>query len=309
MDRSDIIENQTIKISDLRKVNGIGEKTIQRIKETLLNKNDYVSQYDPSIHLNINNIYEGDCLELMNGIPDKSIDMILCDLPYGTTACVWDSIIPFEPLWEQYERVIKDNGAIVLFGSQPFTTKLIESNFDLFRYELIWDKTFGRQPQLANIQPMKRHENVLVFAKRGYGKTTYNPQKEPLEKPYHSKGASNNNGSRNEHKLRLKKVAKTYTHKTPTTILKFKPPSNSITVHSTQKPVELFEYLIKTYTNEGEIVLDNCLGSGTTVIAAINTNRNYIGIELDEKYYNIAKNRINQYIINKNLKDRYSLIT
>jgi site-specific DNA-methyltransferase (adenine-specific) len=241
-------------------------------------------------------LLHGDCLELMKDIPDKSIDMILCDLPYGTTACKWDSIIPFEPLWEQYERIIRDNGAIVLTASQPFTTKLIESNFDLFRYELIWDKTFGRQPQLANIQPMKRHENVLVFAKRGYGKITYNPQKEPLEKPYHSKGANNNNGSRNEHKLGLKKVAKTYTHKTPTTILEFKPPSNSITVHPTQKPVPLLEYLIKTYTNEGETVLDNCMGSGSTGVACVNTNRNFIGIEIDDEYFEIAKKRIESHL-------------
>ena len=121
-------------------------------------------------------LLQGDCLELMKDIPDGSIDMILADLPYGTTHLQWDEIIPFEPLWEQYERVIKNNGAIVLTASQPFTTKLIGSNLDLFRYELIWDKTFGRQPQLANIQPMKRHENVLVFAKRGYGKITYNQQ-------------------------------------------------------------------------------------------------------------------------------------
>lgn len=251
----------------------------------------------------LNRIYNEDCLEGMKRIPDGSIDMILCDLPYGTTMNKWDTVIPFEPLWEQYERIIKDNGAIVLTASQPFTTKLIESNFDLFRYELIWDKTFGRQPQLANIQPMKRHENILIFAKRGYGKITYNPQKEPLEKPYHSKGASNNSGSRNGHKLGLKKVAKTYTHKTPTTILEIKPPSNSITVHSTQKPVELMEYLIKTYTNEGETVLDNCMGSGTTAIAAIRTGRDYIGFELDEEYCKVAEQRIED-----ELRDSLTLI-
>ena len=242
-------------------------------------------------------LLQGDCLELMKDIPDGSVDMILADLPYGTTANKWDTIIPFELLWEQYERIIKDNGAIVLTASQPFTTKLIGSNLDLFRYELIWDKTFGRQPQLANIQPMKRHENVLVFAKRGYGKMTYNPQKEPLEKPYHSKGAGNNSGTRNGHKLGLKKVAKTYTHKTPTTILEFKPPSNSITVHPTQKPVTLFEYLIKTYTNEGETVLDNVMGSGTTGVACLNTNRRFIGMELEEDYFNIAKDRIENHEI------------
>lgn len=240
----------------------------------------------------LNRVTQGNCLEVMREIPDKSVDMILCDLPYGTTACKWDSIIPFDALWEQYERVIKNNGAIVLTASQPFTTSLIASNIDLFRYELIWDKTFGRQPQLANIQPMKRHENILVFAKRGYGKITYNPQKEPLEKPYYSKGASNNAGARNDHGLGLKKVAKTYTHKTPTSVLEFKPPSNGVSVHPTQKPVALFEYLIRTYTNEGEIILDNCIGSGTTAVAAINTGRQFIGIEREPEYVEIANKRI-----------------
>ncbi len=236
-------------------------------------------------------LYHGDCLEIMKDIPDKNIDMILCDLPYGTTACKWDTIIPFEPLWEQYKRIIKDHGAIVLTASQPFTTALIASNMQMFKYELIWDKSFGRQPQLANIQPMKRHENVLVF---GIGKLTYNPQGEELEKPYFSSGAGNNAGTRNDHKLGLKKQAKTYTHKTPTSVLVFKPPSNRKSIHPTQKPVALFEYLIKTYTNENETVLDNCMGSGTTGVACVNTGRNFIGIELDPTYFDIAKKRIEE---------------
>jgi len=236
-------------------------------------------------------LIQGDCLEKMKDIPDGSIDMILCDLPYGTTKCKWDVIIPFEPLWEQYKRLIKPNGAIVLTASQPFTTALIASNMQMFKYELIWDKSFGRQPQLANIQPMKRHENVLVF---GNGKLTYNPQGEELEKPYYSSGAGNNAGTRNDHKLGLKKQAKTYTHKTPTSVLVFKPPPNGKAQHPTQKPVALFEYLIKTYTNEGETVLDNCMGSGTTGVACINTNRNFIGIELDPEYFKIAEKRINE---------------
>lgn len=240
-------------------------------------------------------IQQGDCLELMLKLPDKYVDMILCDLPYGTTACKWDTIVPFEPLWEQYERIIKPCGAIVLFGSQPFTSDLINSNKKWFKYELIWDKTFGRQPQLANIQPMKRHENILVF---GQGRLTYNPQKTPLEKPYTSKGAGNNAGTRNDHRLGLKKVEKTYTHKTPDTILIFKPVSNNKTSHSTQKPVALLEYLIKTYTNENEIVLDNTMGSGSTGVACINTNRKFIGYEKDEKYFEIAKNRLEEQIKN-----------
>ena len=236
---------------------------------------------------------QGDCLELMKDIPDKSIDMILCDLPYGTTQCKWDSIIPFEPLWEQYKRIIKDNGAIVLFGSEPFSTKLRYSNLKMFKYDWIWDKTFGRQPQLANIQPMKQHEIISVFEKNGK-KVCYYPQKEKLDKPYFSSGAGNNAGAKNEHKLGLKKLAKVYTEKTPTTILKYKPVPNGKNVHPTQKPVALLEYLIKTYTNEGETVLDNCMGSGSTGVACLNTNRNFIGMELDENYFNIAKERIKE---------------
>jgi site-specific DNA-methyltransferase (adenine-specific) len=240
--------------------------------------------------LDINKIYLGDCLELMTQIQSKSIDMILCDLPYGTTACKWDTIIPFEPLWEQYKRIIKNNGAIVLTASQPFTSALVMSNIKMFKYEWIWDKTFGRQPQLANIQPMKRHENILVFGK---GKVVYNPQRVPLDKPYKSSGAGNNAGTKNEHQLGLKKVAKEYTHKTPDSMLIYKPNSNSNIVHPTQKPVALFEYLIKTYTNEGDLVLDNCSGSGTTGVACINTNRNFICIEKDETYFKISEKRIN----------------
>lgn len=231
----------------------------------------------------------GDCLERMKEIPDGKVDMILCDLPYGTTACKWDSVIPFNLLWEQYKRITKPNAAIVLTASQPFTTTLVSSNMNMFKYELIWDKTFGRQPQLANIQPMKRHENILVF---GRGRVNYNPQKELLDKPYHSGGASNNAGSNNDHGLGLKKMAKTYTHKTPDSVLAFKPPPNNKKDHPTQKPVALMEYLIKTYTNEGEIVLDNTFGSCTTGVACVNLGRKFIGIEMDENYYNIGKERV-----------------
>jgi len=240
----------------------------------------------------LNKITQGDAIEEMRKLSDKSVDMILCDLPYGTTECKWDTIIPFEPLWAEYERIIKDNGAIVLTASQPFTTALISSKMALFRYELIWDKTFGRQPQLANVQPMKRHENILIFAKKGFGKITYNPQKEPLEKPYKGGGASNKTSGVNDHGIRLKKLPKTYTHKTPTSVLSFKPPSNGVSLHPTQKPTELFEYLIRTYSNEGDVILDNCIGSGTTAVAAINTGRQFIGIEREAEYCQIARQRI-----------------
>ena len=245
-----------------------------------------------------NIIYNEDCLIGMQNIPDKSVDCIICDLPYGTTACSWDNVIPFEPLWDQYKRVIKDNGAIVLFGSEPFSSQLRMSNLKNYKYDWIWDKTFGRQPQLANIQPMKQHEIISIFEKNGK-KVHYYPQREKLDKPYFSSGAGNNAGTKNDHKLGLKKLAKVYTEKTPTTILKYKPVPNGKNLHSTQKPVALLEYLIKTYTNEGELVLDNCMGSGTTAVACINTNRNFIGFELDKKFFDISIERINNCYASK----------
>lgn len=233
---------------------------------------------------------QGDCLEIMKDIPDKSIDMILCDLPYGTTACKWDVVIPFESLWEQYNRIIKDNGAIVLFGSEPFSSHLRLSNIKNYKYDLIWDKNKGAQPQLAKIQPMKSHENISVFGKR---RITYNPQFE-VGTPYYR----NNKGSTSKDNMikTLKPIEqKNSGFRYPKTILKFSRDFSAQTrLHPTQKPVALLEYLIKTYTNEGDIVLDNCMGSGSTGIACINTNRNFIGIELSEEYYNIAVRRINE---------------
>lgn len=230
----------------------------------------------------------GDCLEVMKDIPDKSIDMILCDLPYGTTACKWDIVIPFEPLWEQYKRIIKDKGAIVLFGSEPFSSKLRLSNLKMYKYDLIWDKNKGTQPQLAKIQPMKSHENISVFGK---GRITYNPQFE-VGTPYYR----NNKGSTSKDNMikTLKPIEqKNSGFRYPKTILKFSRDFSAQTrLHPTQKPVTLLEYLIKTYSNEGERILDNCMGSGSTGVACINTNRNFIGIELDKEYFKIAKERI-----------------
>jgi site-specific DNA-methyltransferase (adenine-specific) len=249
-------------------------------------------------------LMQGDCLELMKGIADKSVDMILCDLPYGTTACKWDTIIPFEPLWEQYERVIKDNGAIVLTASQPFTSALVMSNPKWFREEVIWLKNKGGSGLQAKQKHIKVHEAVLVFSKTG--KYKYNPQKwEVKEKQFLTQrktlsmyGETNtiygnvprtrkkDDGTRNPISVVPFPV--------PITPAKSKIYSNEIDLrlHPTQKPVALFEYLIKTYTNEGETVLDNCMGSGTTGVACLNTNRRFIGIELDETYFNIAKERI-----------------
>ena len=204
-------------------------------------------------------------------------------------------------MWEQLNRIIKPNGAIVLFGSEPFSSALRMSNIKQYKYDLVWDKTFGRQPQLANIQPMKRHENIMVFSLKGK-KVNYYPQKEKLDKPYSSKGAGNNSGTENNHKLGLKKVAKEYTHKTPTSVLIFKPESNSKILHPTQKPVALLEYLIKTYTNENETVLDFTFGSCSTGVASLNTNRRFIGVEMEEKYFDIGVNRMQESTIKGEIK-------
>ncbi|AYY28388.1 DNA-methyltransferase [Bacillus cereus group sp. Bce033] len=241
----------------------------------------------------LNQVFNMDCLEGMKMIPDKSVDMILCDLPYGTTACKWDSIIPFDLLWQQYERIIKDNGAILLTASQPFTTKLIASNMKLFRYEWIWKK--GNHvtgfPN-ANRMPLKNHENVLVFYKK---LPKYYPQDLILlDKPIRKKEIRNMKvfGKRNNESLNNVYVKK-YTNY-PKSVIDF--PRDSKTFHPTQKPVALFEYLIKTYTKEGETVLDNCMGSFTTAIACINTKRNYIGFEMDEEYWNLGNKRVNKHI-------------
>jgi len=252
--------------------------------------------------LEVNKIYNMDCLEGMKYIDDKSIDMILCDLPYGTTKCKWDIVIPFEPLWEQYERIIKDNGAIVLFGSQPFTSALVMSNLKLFRYELIWQKTLATNFMLVKKQPAKKHENILVFYKK---QPTYNPQME-IGKPYKDKPRKRTVGIHGNAET-IKKAINNEGTRYPSSVQLFSNGNNG-NVHPTQKPVELCEYLIKTYTNENELVLDNCIGSGTTAIACINTNRNYIGFELDKEYYEIAKNRINKHIIDNNLQDRYAVL-
>ena len=231
----------------------------------------------------LNKVTQGDCLEVMREIPDKSVDMILCDLPYGTTACKWDSVIPFEPLWEQYERVIKDHGAIVLTASQPFTTALANSNLRLFRYAWVWEKEQGVNFLMAKKQPLKVHEDILVFYKK---QPTYNPQM-TKGKPYIS-----GKGDSGEVTSRVKKIqTKNEGTRYPRSVIKF---NREVGLHPTQKPVALFEYLIRTYTNEGEVVLDNCIGSGTTAVAAINTGRQFIGIEKEPKYVEIANKRIEE---------------
>ena len=244
-------------------------------------------------------LYKGDCLEIMKSIPDKSIDAIICDLPYGTTACKWDTVIPFEPLWAQYKRIIKDNGAIVLFGSQPFTTDLIVSGRDIFRYEIIWDKISGKNIYEARRKPLKAHENILVFYKSS--NSTYNPQME-LSQQKNKRDRIKNYKKATEKSIYG--VQKEYVSckdedlRYPSSIFIHSYQGgdlhNTKRFHPTQKPVALLEYLIKTYTNDGDTVLDNTMGSGTTGVACINTCRNFIGIEMDIKYFEIAYRRINE---------------
>ena len=238
----------------------------------------------------INEVVCADCLEGMKLIADKSIDMILCDLPYGTTACKWDTIIPFEPLWEQYKRIIKDNGAIVLTASQPFTSALVMSNIKMFKYEWIWEKSLSGSPALCRKTPMKVHENVLVF-----GGKNYNPQMTKGTK--RKKGISGssiegqkfissgiNNGEINDDYY-------------PRSVQYFSNADRKNKVHPTQKPVALFEYLIKTYTNEGDLVLDNCAGSFTTAVACNNLKRKWICMEKESNYAQIGEERLRQEIL------------
>ena len=234
--------------------------------------------------LELNKIYCGDCLEVMKQIPDKSIDMILCDLPYGTTACKWDTIIPFEPLWEQYKRIIKDNGAIVLTASQPFTSALVMSNLKMYKHHWVWVKEKGTGFQVAKYRPMMKTEDIIMFSKKS---AKYNPQMIEREKPLKYRYPTVQSKSNPLASYSNKEVIAT--HKYPENILTFKTERG---LHPTQKPVALFEYLIKTYTNEGDLVLDNCAGSGTTWVACKNLNRNYILIEKEQEYVDIANKRL-----------------
>ena len=252
--------------------------------------------------IELNKIYNEDCLEGMKRIEDKSIDMILCDLPYGTTACKWDTIIPFDPLWEQYERIIKDNGAIVLFGSEPFSSKLRMSNICLYKYDWKWIKDKPTGFQHAKNRPMMKQEDICVVSKSPMGHVSQLGNRRMKYFPQGVVSSGEKTISENTHGKYLGKrqnqVGKNYESMTgfPNNLLFY--PKESKYIHPTQKPVALFEYLIKTYTNENEIILDNCMGSGTTAIACINTNRNFIGFELDTTYCSIANQRI-QDIVSK----------
>lgn len=271
-----------------------------------------VKQDKPTEKINNNErytLYKGDCLEHMKNIPDNSVNLVLCDLPYGTTKCKWDTIIDMEKLWDEYKRIlIKPTGVIVLFGQQPFTTRLISSNYEWFKYNIIWKKNKTTQYLLANYRPMKCTEDICVFspggaaaASRHKGNMVYNPQgliavdikKKNSEKrigkmlnQLHHLGPNNKLTSNTEYKQNFTNY--------PTELIEFDIEND--TIHETQKPVKLIEYLIKTYSNEGDMVLDNTMGSGTTGVGCMNTNRNFIGIEIEDKYYNLSEERIKKVL-------------
>lgn len=238
-----------------------------------------------------NIIYNEDCIKGMDRILDKSIDMILCDLPYGTTRCKWDIKIPLESLWKQYKRIIKDNGAIVLFAQTPFDKVLGCSNLEWLKYEWIWEKTQATGHLNAKKMPMKSHENILVFYKK---LPVYNPQKTIGHAPVntYTKYIATQNNTELYGDLSKEISGGGNTDRFPRSVQIFSSDKQKCNLHPTQKPVELLEYLIRTYTNEGDLVLDNCIGSGSTAVACINTYRDFIGYELDKEYYNLALSRI-----------------
>lgn len=249
-------------------------------------------------------LIHGDCLEEMKKIPDRSIDLILCDLPYGTTKCHWDVVIPFESLWEQYNRIRKRNTPIILFGTQPFTTTLIASNMKMFKHEIIWHKSKSGSAFTAKFRPICKHENIIVFGK---GKIMYNPQLIDGE-PYYRKRKENTGNKPNNHALGVTSESETINtgFRYPSTIQFFQQKwRRQDQIHPTQKPIKLLEWLILSYSNEDDTILDNCMGSGSTGVACFNTNRNFIGIEKDDNYFEIAKNRImaEHHKLNKINKD------
>ena len=236
-------------------------------------------------------IYNGDCLEIMDSLIEEGIkvDCILTDPPYGTIKNKWDNIIPFDDMWDRLNKLIKPNGAIVLFGNEPFTSKMICSNLKGFKYRWDWNKKIPSGMSYAKYRPMQQTEDISVFTKNGE-KTMYNPQMVKREKAIKSGGMSKSDSAFTKS---YKPIKKTYEYKNPTTLIEFDKVRRG-SVHPTQKPVDLLEYLIRTYTNENELVLDFTMGSGSTGVACMNTNRKFIGIELDKNYFNIAKQRIEE---------------
>ncbi|WP_195536383.1 DNA-methyltransferase [Bacillus paralicheniformis] len=250
----------------------------------------------------LNKIYHQDCIEGLKMVSDKSIDMILCDLPYGTTNCKWDTVIDLASLWAEYERIIKDTGAIVLFAQTPFDKLLGSSNLKLLRYEWIWEKPAATGHLNAKKMPMKAHENILVFYKK---LPVYNPQKTKGHKPVNSftKRVEIQNKSEIYNRQSSEVSGGGSTERYPRSVLQFSSDKQRSNLHPTQKPVALCEYLIKTYTNEGDIVLDNCMGSGTTAEASIRLNRNFIGFETEAHYVEVANERLKSVIRGSSLKE------
>ena len=233
----------------------------------------------------INQIIHADCMDILKQLPDKSIDCIICDLPYGTTACSWDTVIPFDKLWEQYKRIRKDNTPIVLFGSEPFSTYLRMSNINEYKYDWIWNKFKGGNPLLAKKQPIKITENISIFGNN----IKYYPIMVDRDVP---KKRGSNKGKISEINNNAFIENKTYYQYYPKNLLEFSNANQNDKIHPTQKPVALLEYLIKTYSNEGDLILDNCSGSGTTAVACHNLNRRFICIEKDEDYYKASVERL-----------------
>ena len=237
-------------------------------------------------------LVHADCFDVFPYIADKSVNLILCDLPYGTTACKWDSVLPLDKLWNEYKRI---SNTVILFSSQPFTTDLINSARDWFKYEIIWDKVGGSNFQLSKVQPLKRHENILIF---GNGKTLYNPQMKIRDKPKDYSNSSYNALKNGMHfnSTDFESAKKIRTEKYPDSVIEIggqsKECNNVHRIHPTQKPLELMKYLIKTYSNEDDVVMDNCMGSNTTGLACKELNRQYIGIEKDKNYYDVSVSRV-----------------
>lgn len=246
-------------------------------------------------------LFKGDCLELMNNIPDKSIDMVLCDLPYGTTSCKWDSIIPFDKLWKEYHRVTKDNAAIVLFGTEPFSSQLRISNINQYRYDIIWEKERVTNFFFVKKQIAKCHEVISVFYKK---QPTYNPQMQYIEgkKAWRRKGGSLMKNSLYDGQDMIEKDREGSELRYPRSVQKFSMHNKGL-LHPTQKPVDLLVFLINTYTNANDVVLDNTMGSGSTGVAALQLGRKFVGIELDDKYFEIASHRINEVSSNRIRKE------
>ena len=280
------------------------------MQKTLFENENLIEPLSPAFCIGAvsrSTFYQGDCLVEMDKIADKSVDMILCDLPYKKTDCKWDTIIPFEPLWDQYERIIKNNGVVVLTANEPFTSLLVVSKIKWYRHRWIWEKDKSANIFLTKSQPLKKTEDVIVFSKVGFQKSwndnteksLYNPQMTMTDKPRIETGRKKGKSMAQINNRPKEMQYKTDPNKDPNSrfpkeIIYFPVPYKD-RVHPTQKPVELMEYLIKTYTNEGDTVLDNCMGSGTTGVACKKTGRHFIGIEKDENYYNIAVRRVSEY--------------